>query len=134
MKAHILAVGVLALVCASAEAKDRKEPPPRGFKRVSSLVNLPNFMPGLGILYVKPDTLPVGPFIAYDRSGRRVSTLYMIPLEDMQHQKNFEASGLAGPNDHVSVYFNQGHAGVEMPHYHVVVWHVSKRGEARVAR
>jgi hypothetical protein len=32
------------------------------------------------------------------------------------------------------MYFNEGHPGVEMPHYHVVIWHVNKRGEARVAK
>jgi hypothetical protein len=144
-----LALSVLALVVAPAEAQVRnepartakpaapqvrREPPPPGFKRVSDLVNLPRFMPGIGILYVRPETLPTGPFLAYDRAGRRVSTIYMIPLEDMQNQKSFDLAGRAGVNDHVSVYFNAGHAGVEMPHYHVVIWHVSKRAEARVAR
>jgi len=109
-------------------------PPPRGFKKVSSLVNFPNFSPGLGILYVRPETLPTGPFLAYDRRGQRVSTIYMIPVEDMQNRKNFDLAGFAGRNDHVDVYFNSGHPGVEMPHYHVVIWHVNKRGEARVAK
>jgi hypothetical protein len=149
MRMLSLAVGLLALVVAPADAqvrreaertakpaspKVRREPPPPGFRRVSDLVNLPRFMPGIGILYVKPDTLPTGPFLAYDRAGRRVSTIYMLSLEEMQNQKTFELAGRSGTNDHVSVYFNAGHAGVEMPHYHVVVWHVPKRAEARVAR
>ena len=111
-----------------------KETPPRGFKRVSDLVQLPRFMPGLGVLYVKPDTLPTGPFLAYDRAGRRVSTIYMIPVDDIQQQKKFDLTGMARENDHVSMYFNPGHPGVEMPHYHVVIWHVGKTGEARVAQ
>jgi hypothetical protein len=36
--------------------------------------------------------------------------------------------------DHVSLYFNAGHPGVEQPHYHIVLWHVSKADEARVAK
>jgi hypothetical protein len=36
--------------------------------------------------------------------------------------------------DHVSIYFNAGHPGVDVPHYHVVLWHVSKKEEARVAK
>ncbi len=147
-KAIVLGIGTVALLAAAARAQDAgqptrsvkadarviREPPPRGFKKVSSLVSLPNFVPGIGILYVKPDTLPAGPFLAYDRAGRRVSTIYMIPVQDFQEQKKFDLAGYAGRNDHVSLYFNPGHAGVEVPHYHVVIWHVNKRGEARVAR
>jgi hypothetical protein len=147
-KAIVLGVGTLTLLAARVDAQDAREPPrsvrtdargvreppPRGFKRVSSLVDLPSFMPGIGILYVRPETLPAGPFLAYDRAGRRVSTIYMIPVQDLQEQKKFDLAGLAGKNDHVSLYFNPGHAGVEVPHYHVVIWHVNKRGETRVAR
>ena len=146
MRNLILAFGVLTLMSIPAEAQVRRDPSrsaqaqvrrdpiPSGFRRVSDLVNLPRFMPGIGILYVKPDTLPTGPFLAYDRAGRRVSTIYMIPVDDIQGQKKFDLAGRAGSNDHVSMYFNAGHPGVEMPHYHMVIWHVDKRGEARVAR
>ena len=54
-----------------------------GYKKVSSLVNFPSFFPGIGVLYVKPDTLPAGPFLAYDRKDRLVSTIYMIPVDDI---------------------------------------------------
>ena len=146
MRNLIVAIGILTLMSTPSEAQVRSEPRrsaqpqvrrdpiPSGFRRVSDLVNLPRFMPGIGILYVKPDTLPAGPFLAYDRAGRRVSTIYMIPVDDIQGQKKFDLVGRAGPNDHVSMYFNAGHPGVEMPHYHMVIWHVDKRGEARVAR
>ena len=36
--------------------------------------------------------------------------------------------------DHVDVYFNAGHPGVEVPHAHVVLWHVPAAGEAAVAK
>ena len=58
--------------------------PPSGYKKVSELVPLPDFLPGLGTLYVKPDTLPAGPFLAYDRPGKLVSSVYMIPLKETQ--------------------------------------------------
>jgi hypothetical protein len=106
----------------------------QGFKKVSSLVNFPSFFPGIGALYVKPDTLPNGPFRAYDRQDRLVSTIYMIPVEDVEQKKSLNLAGVAGKGDHVTMYFNSGHPGVEMPHYHVVVWHVSKKAEARVAK
>jgi hypothetical protein len=135
MKKRLAAASLLAILAASAvEAQTSLGPPPRGFKRVSDLVKIPRFLPGLGVLYVRPETLPTGPFLAYDRRGRRVSTIYMIPVEDIANRKKFDLAGFAGRNDHVSIYFNEGHPGVEVPHYHVVIWHVNKAGEARVAK
>jgi len=138
MRKQLMAAGVLAVLTSSTvEAQTPStslSPPPRGFKRVSDLVKIPRFLPGLGVLYVRPETLPAGPFLAYDRQGRRVSTVYMIPVEDIGNRKKFDLAGFAGRNDHVSMYFNEGHPGVEVPHYHVVIWHVNKRGEARVAK
>jgi hypothetical protein len=132
MKKQLAAASLLAILTASAvEAQTSLGPPPRGFKRVSDLVKIPRFLPGL---YVRPETLPAGPFLAYDRRGRRVSTIYMIPVEDIGNRKKFDLAGFAGRNDHVSIYFNEGHPGVEVPHYHIVIWHVNKAGEARVAK
>ena len=100
--------------------------PPSGYKKVSELVKLPDFLPGLGTLYVQPSTLPAGPFLAYDRDNKLVSTIYMIPMDDMQAQKKFDELAV-GPDQSVkavSMYYNAGHPGVEKPHYHVVLWHV----------
>jgi len=105
-----------------------------GYKKVSSLVDFPSFFPGIGVLYVRPETLPAGPFLAYDRRDRLVSTIYMIPVEDINNKKKFDLEAISEKGDHVTLYFNGGHPGVDMPHYHFVVWHVDKRGEARVAR
>lgn len=106
-------------------------PPPAGYAKVSTLVNLPEFIPGLGSLYVQPQTLPAGPFLAYDRGGRLASTIYMIPLSDIAAREKFEqlAVGSGAVRD-VDVYFNPGHAGVEEPHYHVVLWHVEREAAA----
>jgi hypothetical protein len=100
--------------------------PPAGYRKVSELVKLPDFLPGLGTLYVQPATLPAGPFLAYDRDGKLVSTVYMIPLDDIQAQQKFDELAV-GPDQtvqSVSMYYNAGHPGVEEPHYHVVLWHV----------
>jgi hypothetical protein len=105
-----------------------------GYKKVSSLVDFPSFFPGIGVLYVKPETLPTGPFLAYDRRDRLVSTIYMIPMEDINNEKKFDLKAISEKGDHVTLYHNGGHPGVDMPHYHFVVWHVDKKGEARVAK
>src|SRR5262245_24944579 len=100
--------------------------PPAGYQKVSGLVKLPDFLPGLGTLYVQPGTLPAGPFLAYDRDGTLVSTIYMIPLDNIQAQKKFDELAV-GPDQtvkSVSMYYNAGHPGVEKPHYHIVLWHV----------
>ena len=136
MRIATAAFAVLALSAVPALAQNVATAPPGGaYKKVSTLVKLPDFLPGLGTLYVDPKTLPEGPFLAYDHKGRLVSTIYMIPLKDMQDQKAF--ARLAAPGgrvDHVSIYYNAGHPGVPDPHYHIVLWHVSPAQEALVAK
>jgi hypothetical protein len=121
---------------ASAADQVEKAPPTGAYKKVSELVKLPDFLPGLGQLFVDPKTIPAGPFLAYDHDGKLASTVYMFPVEDLTNKdKRFD--DLAAPGgrvDHVDVYFNAGHPGVEKPHAHVVLWHVSKTDEARVAK
>ena len=136
MRSAIAAVAILALAAIPAAAQSVSKAPPGGdYKKVSELVKLPDFLPGLGTLYVDPKTLPAGPFLAYDHSGKLVSTVYMIPLKDLDGQKAL--SDLPAPGgrvDHVSLYFNAGHPGVPDPHYHIVLWHVSKSQEQLVAK
>jgi hypothetical protein len=112
-----------------------KAPPGGDYQKVSELVKLPEFLPGIGTLYVDPKTLPAGPFLAYDRDGELVSTIYMIPTKDIGDQKKFEnLKAPGGKVDHVDMYYNAGHPGVEEPHYHIVLWHVGTADEARVAK
>lgn len=108
----------------------------QGYKKVSDLVHFPNFFPGLGIIYVKPATLPLGPFLCFDRQKKLVATVYMVPIKDIDDHKTFDgtAPAFAPKVDHSTIYFNGGHPGVDMPHYHIVLWHVSKDGEQRVAQ
>jgi hypothetical protein len=119
----------------SPAASQETAPPGGEYKKVSELVTLPDFLPGLGQLFVDPKSLPAGPFLAYDHDGKLVSTIYMIPVEDLNPDKKFDDLAAPGGNvDHVDVYFNAGHPGVEKPHAHVVLWHVPAADEARVAQ
>jgi len=118
----LVGVGLPAVVSAA----DPATPPPANYKKVSTLVPLPEFIPGLGTLYVDPKTLPVGPFLAYDREGKLVGSIYMVPLKDIEAKKAFNDLGAAKEKvDHVDMYYNAGHPGVPEPHYHIAVWYVS---------
>jgi hypothetical protein len=131
----LLLAGSLPVLAHDIPAELAKSPPSGAFKAVSELVKLPDFLPGLRQLFVDPATLPAGPFLAYDRDGALVSTIYMLPTKDLTNaDKRFEDLSAPGGNvDHVDVYFNAGHPGVEEPHAHVVLWHVSAADERRVA-
>ena len=112
-----------------------QEPPGGMYKKVSTLVPLPDFIPGLGTLYVDPATLPAGPFLAYDHQGHLVGSVYMIPLRDMNAKKAFSGLKIArAPADHVDIVYNAGHPGVAEPHYHIVVWYVSAQRAAELAK
>lgn len=80
------------IVAASAADKNAVEnaPPEAPFQKVSGLVKLPDFIPGLGQLFVDPSTLPAGPFLAYDHDGSLVSTIYMIPVDDLAEIENVD--------------------------------------------
>jgi hypothetical protein len=125
-----LALAVVAAVgCTSAMAQ--RTAPASNYKKVSTLVSLPDFVPGLGTLYVDPATLPAGPFLAYDKQGTLVSSVYMIPIKDITAHKAFDNLAVAREKvDHVDMYYNAGHPGVAEPHYHVVLWYVSPQQAA----
>src|SRR5688572_27534410 len=137
MKRHGFGPAVLTIAllvsagCAQAGGVKMTAPPGGDYKKVSSLVTLPDFIPGLGTLYVDPKTLPAGPFLAYDRQGNLVSSVYMIPLKDITAHKAFDNLAVAKEKvDHVDMYYNAGHPGVAEPHYHVVIWYVSPQQAA----
>jgi hypothetical protein len=85
------------------------EPPGGKYRKVSTLVPLPDFVPGLGTLYVDPATLPAGPFLAYDHQGNLVSSIYMVPLTDLNAHKVFSGLKVAQARaDHVDIVFKRG--------------------------
>jgi hypothetical protein len=127
----ILALGVFGTVACTSVTAQQAAPPPANYKKVSTLVALPDFVPGLGTLYVDPATLPAGPFLAYDKEGKLVSSVYMIPVKDITAHKAFNNLAVAKEKvDHVDMYYNAGHPGVAEPHYHVVIWYVSPQQAA----
>jgi hypothetical protein len=142
MMRKLLAAGGIAVLLAAAPLTDGAmaqnvghAPPGGTYKKVSELVKLPDFLPGLGTLYVDPKTLPAGPFLAYDHQGKLVSTIYMILLKDLNAQTKFADLAAPGGNvDQVSLYYKAGHPGVPEPHYHIVLWHVPKAQESLVAK
>jgi hypothetical protein len=52
----------------------------------------------------------------------------MVPTKDIGDHKLWEAPAFAGKVDHVSLYFNPGHPGVDVPHYHFVIWACGQEG------
>lgn len=130
----VLGAGMLVASPDAAEAQS-KAPPGGAYQAVSKLVPLPDFLPGLGQLFVDPATLPAGPFLAYDHQGSLVSSIYMIPLKDMNAKKGFTNLKAGHANvDHVDIVYNAGHPGVAEPHYHVIVWYVSQARAAQLTK
>ena len=118
-----LLLGALPFVATAQTAPDTA-PPAAPFQKVSELVTLPDFLPGLGTLYVDPARLPAGPFLGYDHDGKLSATIYMTPLEDLEGGSAFNDLAV-GSNSvtSVDIYYNAGHPGVEKPHVHVVLYH-----------
>lgn len=117
----------IASAPAAWAANITKTPPPN-FKKASSLVQLPDFVPGLGTLYVDPSTLPMGPFLGYNHRGKLVDIVYMVPVKDFEAHRSFEnLGGLAAglKINHTDIQYNPGHPGLEEPHYHIVQWLIS---------
>ena len=135
MRASAIFVAAMLVALPASAASVLNEPPDAPYEKVSTLVKFPDFAPGLGTLYVDPKTLPEGPFLAYDHNGHLISTIYMVPLKDMDAQKNFVDLASPGGNvDHVDLNYNAGHPGVEVPHYHIILWRVPKSEEVTVAK
>lgn len=121
MAASLLVAGP---VLANDQEALKTAPPGEPYARVSELVPLPDFLPGLGTLFVNPSTLPAGPFLAYDHDGKLSATVYMIPLEALRKGTAYDDLGLGSPAvTSVDIYYNAGHPGVPEPHAHVVLYH-----------
>lgn len=109
-------------------------PPAAPYAKVSGLVALPDFLPGLGTLYVDPKTLPAGPFLGYDHDGKLAATIYMTPIKALEGGTSFNDLAVGDPDvTSVDVYYNAGHPGVEEPHVHIVLFHGAD-AKARLAK
>lgn len=124
----MLAATAVVLSACAASAHDEEvlseAPPGDPYVQVSDVLPLPEFIPGLGVLFVDPATLPAGPFLAYDHAGKLSATVYMTPLEELQSGTAYDGLGIGSHNvSSVDIYYNAGHPGVEKPHAHVVLFH-----------
>jgi hypothetical protein len=125
----VLTVGAL-LLAPSLPAQNTagdKANPPANFKKVSTLVRLPDWLPGLGTLYVDPASLPAGPYLGYNHDGQLVNVTYMLSSKELDQHKDWNDLGQKIANldlkvDHTSVNFNPGHPGLQEPHYHITQW------------
>ncbi len=119
---------------AAGDAPLNAAPPPAPYAKVSDLVPLPDFLPGLGTLFVDPATLPAGPFLGYDHDGKLAATIYMTPIEDLQNGTSYDDLAMgAHAVSSVDIYYNAGHPGVDKPHAHVVLFHGAD-AKARLAK
>lgn len=136
MKQSLFSLAVAAALAATpAIAADIHKAPPEGFKKVSSLVHLPDYIPGLGTLYLDPATAPVGPYLGYDKSGKLVHVTYMIPLKQIEARKGFADLGQAAAGvkiDHTDVAFNPGHPGMMEAHYHITQWLIPRSAQEKM--
>ncbi|PWE29361.1 hypothetical protein DDZ14_17395 [Maritimibacter sp. 55A14] len=122
------AAAAIAFSASSTFAHDEEalqmSPPGEPYIQVSDALPLPEFIPGLGTLFVNPDTLPAGPFLAYDHDGKLSATVYMTPLEDLRNGTSYNGLGVGNHTvSSVDIYYNAGHPGVDEPHAHVVLFH-----------
>ena len=123
--ACLLGLGLLLLGSGRGVAAQSTAPPGGEYRKASEVAGLPEFFPGLGTLYVQPSTLPGGPYLAYDREGHLVSSVYMVPLKDMDAHQKLDFLGVPDmPVDHVDLRYSPGHPSVPDPHYHVILWYI----------
>lgn len=128
IKSIVLGATLLAASATFTAAHDNEalmqSPPGEPYVQVSDVLPLPAFIPGLGTLFVSPDTLPAGPFLTYDHDGKLSATVYMTPLEELQNGVSYDDLAIGSHEvSSVDIYYNAGHPGVDKPHAHVVLYH-----------
>ena len=128
LRPSVFAAALLTLSTGLASAHDTEAlkvaPPGEPYVQVSDVLPLPAFIPGLGTLFVAPDTLPAGPFLAYDHDGKLSATVYMTPLKALSDGTAYNDLGIGLHEvSSVDVYYNAGHPGVDEPHAHIVLDH-----------
>lgn len=102
--------------------------PPAGYKKASDLSSVPEPMPGLGTLYVDPATVPMGPYLGYDKDNKLINVIYMVSIKQLEDHKIFSNLGATLGKleiDHTDIVFNAGHAGMTEPHYQIIQWLIS---------
>jgi len=127
----VLAIATLSLLILAPAALAQsvaKAPPPAPYVAASSILRLPDFISGVGSLYIDPADAPIGPWLAYGKDGQLVDILFMVPLRDFDAHKDFANLGATLLSklsarglhiDHVDITYNPGHVGMPEPHFHI---------------
>ncbi len=86
-----------------------------------------------GALYVLPENIPMGP-VYMVHEGDVIGVKYMIPREELINGDNFNHLAAEGMEvDHVNIGIVQdGHVGMNDPHYHVSLYTVSEEVEQNI--
>jgi hypothetical protein len=100
--------------------------PPEPYVNASTILELPDFIPGSGALFIDPANAPYGPWLAYSQDNMTlIEVLFMVPLAELDASEDWTelATGLfaemgLGAIDHVDITYNGGHPGMAEPHYH----------------
>jgi hypothetical protein len=69
---------------------------------------------------------PDGPDLAYDAQGRVLATVYIVSSRELLDRDAQTLRAEGRPIDHVDVFALVGRAEVPVPHYAIVLWHVSE--------
>lgn len=78
-----------------------------------------------GVARVEPGR-PGGPDLAYDTQGRVIATVYVVSSRELVDRDVETLRGEGRPIDHVDIYPLVGRSEVPVPHYAIVLWHVSE--------
>ena len=69
---------------------------------------------------------PQGPWLAFDRAGRVVATIFTVSMRDLAQTGLDDLRSAGRAIDHVAIYPIVTHPDVPEPEYHVVLWHVTR--------
>jgi hypothetical protein len=84
-----------------------------------------------GVIRVEPGR-PGGPDLAYDAQGHVIATVYVVSSRELL-DRDVETLRAEGRRiDHVVIFPLVGRAEVPVPHYAIVLWHVSEPEAARL--
>jgi BON domain len=78
-----------------------------------------------GIHRYAPDGGPGGPYAGYDRNGRLVATVYLVPMRGLAQKGPDDFRSGDRHIDHVTIYPVDVQPDVPEARYAIVLWHVS---------
>ena len=101
-----------------------------GSDYVAAMPGVPETLSGVteqfpGIRRYEPDGRPGGPYAGYDRNGRLVATVYLVPMRGLAQKGPDDFRSGGRHIDHVSIYPVDAQPDVPEARYAIVLWHVS---------